>query len=292
MDLSIIIVNYNTKELLKQTIQSIINAVNLGNNIKYEIIVSDNCSCDGSIEMLKEEFKQVILIQNKNNLGFSKANNVAIKRAIGKYILLLNSDTVVVNDCLVKCVSYMNDEKNIGALGCKVMLANGKLDHACKRGFPTPRTSLYYMLRLHKFFPDNKKFGQYTLDYLDENNINEVDSLTGAFMMVRREVIDKVGLLDEEFFMYGEDIDWCFRIKEAGFKVVYFPKAEIIHYKGGSSKRKKNKTIYEFYRAMYLFYRKHYYDKHNIFITAFVYSAIWIKFLFSVLINLLKKRRG
>lgn len=292
MELSIIIVNYNTKKLTRQTIDSIINTTQNGEALNYEIIVSDNCSQDGSIEMLKENYRQVMLIENKDNLGFGKANNIAIKRATGRYILLLNSDTVVIKECLQKCVRYMDAEKSIGALGCKVKLENGKLDHACKRGFPTPNASLFYMLKLHKIFPGKKQFGGYTLEYLNENQINEVDSLTGAFMMVRKEAIDKVGLLDEDFFMYGEDIDWCYRIKEAGFKIIYFPEAEIIHYKGGSSKKKRLKTIYEFYRAMYLFYKKHYYNKYNIFITASVYGGIGFKFLLSVLINLLKKRKG
>lgn len=287
MDLSIIIVNYNTKELLKQTIQSVIDTTK---NIQYEIIVSDNNSTDKSIEMIEKYFPEVKLIKNKDNLGFPKGNNVAIKQALGRYILLLNSDTVVIDNCLEKCIKYMDLHNNIGVLGCKVALKDGQLDHACKRGFPTPEASLFYMLKLHKLFPDNKKFGQYTLSYLHEDEINEVDSLTGAFMMLKREVIDKIGLLDENFFMYGEDIDWCYRIKEAGWKVMYYPEAKIIHYKGASSKKKRFKTLYEFHRAMILFYNKHYRLKYSIFVTMLVYLGVYVKFILSLFVNIFKKR--
>jgi GT2 family glycosyltransferase len=288
MDLSIIIVNFNTKELLQQTIQFVIDTV--GEAVKYEIIVSDNGSKDDSCKMVTQFFSNVKLIENNANLGFPKGNNIAIKEAIGRYVLLLNSDTVVKENCLEKCIFYMDEHDEVGALGCKILLADGTLDHACKRGFPIPEASLYYMLKLDKLFPNNKKFGAYTLDYLPQDETNEVDSLTGAFMMVRREIIEKVGLLDEDFFMYGEDIDWCYRIKEAGWKVVYYPEASITHYKGGSSRKKRIKTIYEFHRAMYLFYNKHYLKKYNIFITLMVYLGIGLKLILSLFINVFRRR--
>jgi len=286
MDLSIIIVNYNTKELLHNTIQSVIDTVKLP---KYQIIIVDNASSDGSIEMVKKQYHQVNLIENKDNLGFPKANNIGIKQALGRYILLLNSDTKVLDDCIQKCLDYMDINNEVGALGCKLILASGKLDHACKRGFPTPEASLYYILKLHKLFPVSKRFGQYTLNYLPIDEINEVDALTGAFMMVRKEVINKVGLLDETFFMYGEDLDWCFRIKNAGYKVIYYPEAVTVHYKGGSSKRKRYKTIYEFHRAMYVFYNKHYHDKYNFIINLIVCAAISVKMVGAFIINFLKR---
>lgn len=287
MDLSIIIVNYNTKDLLKQTIQSVIDTTN---NISYEIIVSDNNSTDGSVEMVKECFTQVKLIENKVNLGFSKGNNVAISKSIGRYILLLNSDTVVMDNCIQKSVEYIHKNKNIGALGCKVVLKDGNLDHACKRGFPTVENSLYYILKLHKFFPKVKKFNGYNLGYLDENKIHEVDSITGAFMMVRRKVIKNVLFLDERFFMYGDDIDLCYRIKEAGFKIVYYPEVKIIHHKGASSRKRPLMTLYEFHRAMILFYNKHYRRKYNILITTLVYLGVYLRFTLAIFINLFKKK--
>ncbi|SET21539.1 hypothetical protein SAMN05660297_01698 [Natronincola peptidivorans] len=289
MDLSIIIINYNTKELTKQTLQSIFDKKY---DFTYEVFVVDNASIDDSVDMIKTEFPQVKLVENSENLGFSKANNLAIKASTGRLILLLNSDTLVLEDCLEKCVVYMENHETIGALGCKVMLSNGMLDHACKRGFPTPDAALYYMLKLDKLFPDSRRFGQYDLTYLCENEMNEVDVLTGAFMMVRREVIDEVDLLDENFFMYGEDIDWCYRIKRAGWRIVYYPEAKIIHYKGGSNKKKKTKIVYEFHRAMYLFYKKHYNEKYNTLVKGLVYMGIGVKLMVSVFINLLKKRGG
>jgi GT2 family glycosyltransferase len=285
MDLSIIIVNYNTKKLLGETIQSVIDTVA---SIKYEIIVVDNASIDGSIEMVKKQYPQVNLIENKDNLGFPKANNIGIKKASGRYILLLNSDTKVLKQCFDKCLDYMDMNLKVGALGCKLLLASGELDHACKRGFPTPEASLYYILKLHKLFPSNKRFGQYTLNYLPIDEINEVDALTGAFIMVRKEVINKVGLLDETYFMYGEDLDWCYRIKEAGYKVIYYPEAVTIHYKGGSSKRKRYKTIYEFHRAMYIFYNNHYRNKYNFIVTGIVFAAIAVKMSVAFILNFFK----
>jgi len=288
MILSVVVISYNTKELTKQTLQSIFDKKIY--NYTYEVIVVDNASTDGSIEMLKKEFPQVKLILSDKNLGFSKGNNLAIKQSQGQYILLLNSDTVIIDDCLEKSIRYMEKHKSVGALGCKVLLSNGELDHACKRGFPTPEASLYYMLKMDKLFPESTKFGQYTLNYLSQDEINEVDSVTGAFMMVRREAFDQVGLLDEDFFMYGEDIDWCYRIKTAGWKIIYFPESKIIHYKGGSSKKKRWKVMYEFHRAMYLFYHKHYAKKYNFAITLAVYLGISIKLALSLIINVGRRR--
>jgi GT2 family glycosyltransferase len=286
MDLSVIIVNYNTCELLKQTVQSVIENTSI---IKYEIIVVDNASNDNSFEMIKRDFSNVKLFRNDANLGFSKANNIGISHSQGRYVLLLNSDTIVLKDCLEKCVHYMDNHLEAGALGCKVALKDGGLDHACKRGFPTPQASLYYLLKLNKLFPNSKRFAAYDLSYLSDDEINEVDSLTGAFMMVRREAIDRVGLLDEQFFMYGEDLDWCLRIKEDAWNVIYYPEVQIVHYKGASSKKKRIKTIYEFHRAMYLFYKKHYYRKYNLLIYIFVCLGIGLKLIQSFGVNSVKR---
>ncbi len=285
MDLSIIIVNYNTREFLYKTISSIY--VNI-KDIQVEIIVSDNGSSDGSKEYIKAQFEKLIWISNNENLGFSKANNIAIKKAKGRYILILNSDTAIIDDCLNKCKEYMDKFSNVGALGCKVVLPNGSLDLACRRSFPTPEVSFYRMTNLSKLFPKSKVFGKYNLTYLDEDKVYEVDSIVGAFMMLRREVVDQVGLLDEDFFMYGEDVDWCYRIKQAGWKIMYYPKAKIIHYKGGSTDKRNPKLIYEFYRAMILFYDKHYKSKYPIFVTLFIYIGIYLKLGISLALNEVK----
>ncbi|HYF84141.1 MAG TPA: glycosyltransferase family 2 protein [Clostridia bacterium] len=288
MRLSIIIVSYNTRELLKNAIESIYMTYQ---NDDLEVIVVDNGSSDGSTAMVKEEFGDVILIESSENLGFAKANNIAIKQSKGKYILLLNPDTILVEDCLEKCLAYMNNNQSIGALGCKVVMPDGKLDLACRRSFPTPEVSFYRMTGLSKLYPDNKRFAQYNLTYLDENETYEVDSIVGAFMLIRREVIEQVGILDEEYFMYGEDIDWCYRIKQAGWKVVYNHEAEIVHYKGASGGKRNPRTIYEFYRAMYLFYKKHYESQYSFIVTGIIYFGIGMKLILSLVMNQLKGHR-
>lgn len=279
MKLSVIIINYNTYELTKQTVESVLKE---NPPFSREIILVDNASEDGSMERLKSDFKEQIsvgtikVIENKGNLGFSKANNVGIKASEGEYVLLLNSDTKVLDDCFEKCVTYIEKDPSIGALGCKVLLPDGNLDHACKRGFPTPEASLYYFLGWDKKNPE--KYGQYDALHLGEDEIGEVDSLTGAFMLMPRKVLDEVGLLDEDYFMYGEDIDLCYRIKSKGYTVMYYPKAKIIHYKGGSGKRQRGRVIYSFHKTMWIFYRKHYFKQYNIFVSVLVYLGIWIKY--------------
>lgn len=286
MKLSIIIVNYNTYELTKQTINSIVEKEH---PFQYEILLVDNASSDGSIERLQEEFTSYIyqgILQvfiNKTNLGFAKANNIGMKIAKGEYILLLNSDTVINENCLELCLAQIKKDIKIGALGCKVVLSDGTLDHACKRGFPTPKASLYYLLKLHKKNPI--KYGQYDALHLHEDETGEVDCLMGAFMLMPKNVLDKVGLLDEDFFMYGEDINLCYRIKKAGFKILYYPKAQITHYKGGSSKKKRTKVIYDFHQAMWIFYKKHYYGEYNFIVTVLVFMGIWTKYLIEIIKN-------
>ncbi len=275
-DLSIIIVNYRTYKLTKQTIESVISK---NHPFNYSIYVVDNSSGDGSLEKLGEDFQDKVddglveFIANPENKGFSHANNLAIQRSSSKYVLLLNSDTEVQGDCLEKCLDHMAADEKIGALGCKILLPDGNLDKASKRSFPDVTVSFYRMTGLSSLFPKSKRFGRYNLTYLDENRTYEVDSLSGAFMLVRREVIDQIGLLDEDFFMYGEDIDWCYRIKQAGLKVVYYGGAQITHYKGGSGR--DSKALYEFYNAMWIFYDKHYRKENNWIVTAFIYIGIW-----------------
>lgn len=289
MDLSIIIVNYNTKELLRQTVNSI-----QSNPAKHsqETIIVDNSSSDGSVEMVWSEMPQVRLIANTVNEGFAKANNKGIRYASGRYVLLLNSDTVVLPGTLDTMIEFMDNHTLVGAVGCKVVLPDGSLDKACRRSFPTPMNSLYHALGLSHLFPNHPKFSQYNLTHLDEDETYPVDCLVGAFMMVRREVIEQIGGLDEQFFMYGEDIDWCYRIKEAGWQIYYYPEAKIIHYKGASSKKQKYKMIYEFHRAMILFYNKYYIRKYNPLVTLAVYVGIWCKFLLVVLLNIFKRGGG
>lgn len=286
MDLSVIIVNYNTCELTIQALDSVFQNTR---GLEFEVFVVDNASVDESIETIRMCYPQVTIIANDANLGFAAANNKAIALASGQYILLLNSDTIVQEDCLSRCVMYLNRHPETGALGCRILLADGQLDHACKRGFPTPQASLFYFLKLHKLFPYSRYFGQYTLDYISEDSISEVDAITGAFMMVRKETIEEIGLLDEDFFMYGEDLDWCYRIKAAGWKIIYFPEARIIHLKGGSGGRKSRKSIFEFHQSMRLFYDKHYVQIYPVWVRYMVYGAIKIRYFVDILLNRVKK---
>ncbi|RXT04589.1 glycosyltransferase family 2 protein [Ammoniphilus sp. CFH 90114] len=286
MDLSIIIVNYNTKELTLQAIESVYRSET---NFEYELILVDNASTEaGLLDTIIDRFPDVHFIQNIRNVGFSKANNQGISESKGRYILLLNSDTIIEKDTLQVMMDYMEQHPTIGASGCKILLPDGTLDKACKRGYPTPEASFYYMLGFHKRYPNNPRFNQYQLGHLDPDQEHEVDSLVGAFMLLRREVIDQVGPLDEDFFMYGEDIDWCYRIKQAGWKIRYYPKAIILHLKRASSKKKPNKIIYEFYRAMFLFYNKHYRNKYPTWVTGLVFTGIWLKLISSILLNMTK----
>lgn len=254
----------------------------------FEIFLVDNNSTDGSVVAIKERFRDVIIIENEENVGFSKANNQAINLSKGSYVLLLNSDTIVKNRSIDSMIRFMDNNKNVGASGCKVLLPDGTLDKACHRGFPTPSASFYYMSGLAKRYPDNPRFNGYHLSHLNMNEIHEIDCLVGAFMLVRREAISQVGLLDENFFMYGEDIDWCFRIKDAGWKIIYHPYVNIIHYKGASSRKKPFKIVYEFHRAMYLFHKKHFSKRYSLIVNLAVYVGIGLKFGFACIKNLIK----
>lgn len=255
LDLSIIIVNYNVKEFLTNLLHSLRTAVK---NITHEIIIVDNASEDGSIEIIKSKFPDVKLIENKKNVGFGSANNQALKIAEGKYFLLINPDTIVKEDTLEKMIELMDADPSIGAAGCKVLNPDGTLQLACRRSFPGPWTSFTKVVGLSKLFPNSKIFAKYNLTYLDENNSYEVDALSGAFMMIRKSVYDQIGGFDQQFFMYGEDLDLCYRIQKAGYKVYYFHETEIIHYKGESTKRSSIDETKIFYQAMQLFVRKHF----------------------------------
>ena len=288
MDVSIVIVNYNTCELTLNALRSIYQSETAA---QFEVILVDNYSRDESVALIRRQFPQVQLICNQGNVGFSRANNQAMRIARGRYVLLLNSDTIVQTDTLDTMISFMDEHPTVGVSGCKLVLPNGSLDKACRRGFPTPSASFYYAFGISKLFPNIPKFNQYQLGYLDPDLAYPVDCLVGAFMFVRRTTIDQVGLLDEDFFMYGEDIDWCYRIKQAGWVNYYYPLTQIIHYKGASSQRKPFKIIYEFHRAMLLFHRKHYRHKYSAFTNTLVYIGVWLKLAAALLKNQLKQVR-
>jgi len=283
-DVSILILNYNTCRLTMDCLRSVYDSET---NYSYEIILIDNNSHDNSVETISKEFPDVLLIANSENVGFAKGNNQGMEVASGRYVLLLNSDTVVRKDTLETMVAFMDSRLDLGASGCKVILPDGSLDKACKRGFPTPSASFYYAFGFSKLFPDRPRFNGYQLGYLDPDDEYPVDCLVGAFMLLRRETIEQVGGLDETFFMYGEDLDWCFRIKEAGWGIYYYPQTSIVHLKGGSARRRPFKIVYEFHRAMILFHRKHYSKRYNSMINGAVYAGVGVKFAISLLRNAL-----
>lgn len=253
--LSIIIVNFNVKAFLQNCLLSVRKSLE---DIPSEIIVVDNASDDGSVEIIKKNFPDVKLIELSENLGFSKANNIGLKIAKGEYICLLNPDTIVEEDTFNTMIRFMESHPEAGMAGCKILNPDGTFQLACKRSFPTPWVAFTKIFGLSALFPKSKLFARYNLTYLDENQTYEVDAISGSFMFLRRDVYEKVGGLDESFFMYGEDLDWCFRIKEAGFKIYYVHSTKIIHFKGESTKRSNIDEVKHFYNAMRLFVRKHF----------------------------------
>jgi GT2 family glycosyltransferase len=254
IDVSVITVNYNVKEFVLNLVISLKKALS---EFTYEIIVVDNASQDGSVEYLKEKFTDVTVIANSKNVGFGKANNQALEISKGKYILLINPDAIVREDTFTKMISFFERTKEAGLAGCKVLNPNGTLQLACRRGFPGPWTSFTKVSGLSTIFPKSKLFAKYNLTYLDENKTYEVDAISGSFMMLKRDVYEKVGGFDPDFFMYGEDLDLCYRIQKAGYKVYYVHDTEVIHYKGESTKRSSIDETKMFYDAMQIFVKKH-----------------------------------
>ena len=255
MELSIVIVNYNVKFFLEQCLCSVIKAIE---NIEAEIFVIDNNSLDGSKEFFKGKFNEVKFIWNEKNYGFAKANNIALSLARGKYILFLNPDTIVPEDCFTKCISLLETHENAGALGIHMIDGSGKFLKESKRSFPSPLTSLYKLSGLAKLFPHSKIFARYYLGNLDETKTNVVDVLAGAFIMIPKKIFNELGGFDESFFMYGEDIDLSYRVQKAGYKNFYFAGSTIIHFKGESTKKGSLNYVRVFYKAMSIFVKKHY----------------------------------
>lgn len=286
MKLSIIIVNYNVKYFLEQCLHSVMKACA---KVDAEIFLVDNNSVDGSVEMAEKKFPSVKIIANKDNKGFSKANNQAIRMASGEYVLLLNPDTVVEENTFEKISSFMDAHSDAGGLGVKMIDGSGKFLPESKRGLPTPMVAFYKMFGLSKLFPHSKIFGKYHLSYLDENDVHEVDVLSGAFMLIRKTVLDKTGLLDETFFMYGEDIDLSYRITQAGFKNYYFPETRIIHYKGESTRKSSVNYVFVFYNAMIIFAKKHFSKKNASLFSFLIRIAIYIRAAAAITSRSLKK---
>lgn len=306
VDLSVIILSYNTKELLQNCLESILQSQRPkaeGERLKCEVIVVDNNSTDGSKEYLKKLSRCnigtiITVIFNDRNLGFAGGNNVGLKHANGKYVLFLNSDTEVSPKAFLKTVGYMEKNPKVGALTPKTMLFSGGMDPDCHRGFPTPWASLTYFLGLEKFFPKSKLFGQYHQHYLNLDEIHEIDAGFGTFLLTRKKIMDNLGGWDDNYFFYGEDLDLFYRIKQNGWKVVFYPDPIVTHYKGASSglrkeskemgvvkadKKTRLKTAKESIKAMVIFYKKFYQDKYPNWVTFLILLAIKTKGFFRVL---------
>jgi len=288
IDLSIVIVNYNTKEFLKNCLNSVMESTK---NISFEIIVVDNASHDGSPEMVKKEFQNVRLIANEQNVGFSRANNQGIKISKdSRYVLFLNSDTIVHKDVLEEMVKFMDSHKDAGAATCKLVMPNGQIDDATHRGFPTPWNAFCHFSGLSKIAPTSPLFSGYNLGWMDLDKTHEIDALAGAFMLVRRPAGEQAKWWDEDYFFYGEDLDFCFMLKQKGWKIYYVPGFSIKHFKGVSggiksvsknittaSNETKIRSNKSRFNAMRIFYKKHYDKKYPKIVNEFIYKAISIK---------------
>ena len=282
---SVIIVNYNVKHFLEQCLISVFNATK---NISSEVFVVDNNSVDGSCAMLRERFHEVNLIENKKNHGFSHANNQAIKLAKGQYILLLNPDTVVEDDSFEKCIQFMDSKPEAGGLTVKMIDGKGRFLPESKRALPTPKVAFYKIFGLSGLFPKSKKFARYYLGHLNNDKTNEIEILPGAYMFLRKETLEKTGLLDEDYFMYGEDIDLSYRITKAGYKNYYFPETTIIHYKGESTKKGSLNYVFMFYNAMIIFARKHFSNKNAKAFSLLINIAVYFRAFIAVLNRFVK----
>ncbi len=263
--LSIIILSFNVKDKLKACLDSI------PSHSDWKIILPDNGSVDGSVEMVRKYFPQIKIIENNSNLGYAKANNLAIKESSGKFVLLLNPDTIIYPQTIETVLAYMESHLEVGAATCRVELPDGSLDYSCHRGFPTPWSALLHFLGL-------KRWSSYTAQSIP-NTIHEIDALTGAFALINRSAGEQVGWFDEDYFFNGEDIDLCYKLKEKGWKIMFIPEVKITHFKGSSSKatiHTRQKWALDSTEVMALFYRKHLAQKYPFFVNWIVYLGIWV----------------
>ncbi len=286
MLLSVIIVNYNVRHFLEQCLFSVQEALK---KVDGEAIVVDNNSTDGSLPYLEPKFSGVLFLNNPENIGFAAACNQGLQQAAGKYILFLNPDTIVPEDCFEKCIAFMQAHPEAGALGVKMMDGSGQFLKESKRAFPGPLTSLYKLFGFARLFPKSKTFARYHLGHLDENAINEVDVLAGAFMMVSKETLQKTGNFDETFFMYGEDVDLSYRIQQAGFKNYYFPETPVIHFKGESTRKGSMNYVRMFYKAMSIFVKKHYGGSKAGIFNFLIHIAIWFRAGLTAIANFIRR---
>lgn len=280
MKLSVVIVNYNVKYFLEQCLHSLEQAAT---GIDYEVIVVDNASTDGSTEYITARFKNIKWMACRENNGFSKGNNIAIAHAKGEYILMLNPDTIVTSEAIQGCIEFMDTHSDAGACGVYMLRTDGTFAPESRRGLPTPFVAFCKMSGLASLFPKSRTFGRYYMQYLDKNQVNNIEIISGAYMMLRHSTIEKSGALDEEFFMYGEDIDLSYRILKQGYKNYFLP-LRILHYKGESTNKSTYRYVHTFYRAMQLFFKKHY-SHYSILVSLPINIAIWTRAMLAYIGN-------
>lgn len=283
-DLGIVIVNWNTADELERCLATVFASEG---DFTYRVVVVDNNSNDGSADMVSEKFPDAEVIQLEENLGYPKGNNVGLRHlgyqgvaqveeSAPRYAVLLNPDTEVPPDSLYRMTQFMDSRPEIGIAGPKLLLPDGSLDRACRRGFPTPLVSFYHFSGLAKIFPNNERFGRYNMTFADPDEELEIDSVVGAYLQIRKDAVEKVGLLDEIYFMYAEDIDWCYRVKAAGWKIWYYAPVTVYHVKRAAS-RKSTRAPFEFWRAMLIFYRKYYRNTTPFIVHAIILMALLFK---------------
>jgi len=289
MDLSICIVSFNTRDLLRDCLNSIFSSLT---QYSYEVIVADNGSADGSSEMLAAEFPQVQVIQNTSNLGYTVPMNQALRAAAGRYLMQLNPDTVLTPGLLESLLGFMESQPRVGICTPKVLNSDGTLQMQCRRSAARPWDAITYILGFSKLFPRSRLFGRYLMEYLPEDQINEVEAVSGSCMLIRRGVVDQIGYLDEQFFAYQEDAEFCFRARKAGWQIYYVPTAQLTHFGGlGGSRFVPYRGIYAWHRSYYLYYRKHLAREYFFMVNWLVYLGIGLKYLFAMLINALRKEK-
>ena len=280
MKLSIVIVNYNVKYFLKQCLASVYAAerqLSDGRLLELEVWVVDNDSVDGSTDMVRRDFPEVHVIENHDNVGFARANNQALQQASGDLLLLLNPDTVVEHDTFVQCADFVRQHPDCGGLTVKMVDGKGNYLRESKRGFPSPQASFYKIIGLTRLFPRSRRFAAYYMGHLGEDDINEIEIMPGAFLMVSHEAYNTIGGLDESYFMYGEDIDYSWRIHLAGYKNYYLPTTRIIHYKGESTRKGSLNYVYTFYNAMAIFVKKYFTGRNAHLFNLLLQTAIWLR---------------
>lgn len=285
MDVSIVILNYNTREHLAECLRAILvegSSTLSDGPLEVEVFVVDNASSDGSAQMVARDFPWVTLIRSDRNGGYAYGNNLALRRATGRHVLVLNPDSVLPRGAIAELVMRLQAHPEAGIVGPKLVRPDGSMHLACRRSFPTPSVAFFRLSGLSSLFPRSRVFGRYNLTFVDPDRPLEVDAVCGACMLIRRSVIERIGLLDERFFLYGEDLDWCLRTRDAGWTVRYEPSTVVLHQHGAASRKRPLRTTYHFFRAMDLFYRKHYIDRYHPLVSGAVRTGIYGAFAVAV----------